>query len=193
MTMPSETLSKVAQPEWRAAERTFMREIAYAVRGFLTVRSDSVRVPLRGSLTVHADPGSGLFSGDLVLQPSTVSRTILGASLFSATVQITAESPVIGGVDDRGRLLATVRVEAVITDAHGAGQRLISGGSCRTATYAVVPLCSQAGFELERGGRLAGRYQRPPFTGCGWITPLVNLLAAGPGNAAVIDLIPLTS
>jgi hypothetical protein len=43
---------------------------------------------------------------------------------------------------------------------------------------------------LERGGRVAGRYQRPPFTGCGWSTPLVNLLVAGPGNAAVIDLIP---
>lgn len=27
-------------------------------------------------------------------------------------------------------------------------------------------------------------------TGYGLITPLVNLLAAGPGNAAVIDLIP---
>ena len=37
------------------------------------------------------------------------------------------------------------------------------------------------------------RYHRPPFTGCGWITPLVNLLVACPGNAAVIDLIPLTS
>jgi hypothetical protein len=33
-----------------------MREIAYAVRGFLTVRNDSQRVPLNGSLTVHADP-----------------------------------------------------------------------------------------------------------------------------------------
>jgi len=53
-----------------------------------------------------------------------------------------------------------------------------------------VPLRSRPGFDLERGGRLAGRYQRPPFTGCGWITPLVNLLVAGPGNAAVIDLIP---
>jgi len=170
-----------------------MREFAYAVRGFLTVRGDSVRVPLSGSLVVQADPGSGLFSGDLVLQQSSVSRTVLGASLVTATVQITAQSPVIGRVDNRGRLFAAVTVEAVIADVHAAGRRLISGGSCRTATHAVVPLGSKPGFELERGGRLAGRYQRPPFTGCGWITPLVNLLVAGPGNAAVIDLTPLTS
>jgi hypothetical protein len=170
-----------------------MHEIAYAVRGFLTVRNDSVRVPLSGTLTVHADAGSGLFSGDLVLHRSTITRTILGASFLSAEVQITAESPVIGRVDDRGRLFATVTVEAVIAAVHAAGRALISGGSCRTATYAVVPLRSKPGFELERGGRLASRYHRPPFTGCGWITPLVNLLAAGPGNAAVIDLIPLPS
>jgi len=169
-----------------------MREIAYAVRGFLTVRKDSLRVPLSGSLTVHADPDSGLFTGNLVLHQSTISRTVLGASLFSATVQIEAESPVIGGVDHDGRMLATVTVDAVIAAVHAAGRTWISGGSCRTATQAIVPLRSKPGFDLEQGGRLAGRYHRPPFAGCGWITPLVNLLVAGPGNAAVIDLIPLT-
>jgi hypothetical protein len=170
-----------------------MREIGYAVRGFLTVRNDSVRVPLSGSLAVHADADSGLFSGDLVLDQSTISRTVLGASLYRATVQITAESPVIGRVDSQGRLFATVTVDAVIAGVRAAGQGLLDDGSCRTATCAVVPLRSRPGFRLERGGRLAGRYYRPPFTGCGWMTPFVNLLVAGPGNAAVIDLIPLPS
>ena len=169
-----------------------MREIVYGVRGFLTVRKDSLRVPLRGSLTVHADTDSGLFSGDLVLHQSTISRTVLGTSLFSATVKIEAEPPVIGRVDDEGRMFAAVTVDAVMTAVHAAGRRLIGGGSCRTATQATVPLRSKPGFNLERGGRLVGRYHRPPFTGCGWITPLVNLLVAGPGNAVVIDLIPLT-
>jgi hypothetical protein len=87
-------------------------------------------------------------------------------------------------------MFATVTVNAVIAAVHAGGWALISGGACRTATHAVVPLWSKPGFKLEQGGRLAGRYQRPPFTGCEWITPLVNLLVAGPGNAAVIDLIP---
>lgn len=67
-----------------------MHEIAYVVRGFLTVRKDSSRVPLSGSLAVRADLDSGLFTGDLVLRQSTINRTILGVSLFSATVQIIA-------------------------------------------------------------------------------------------------------
>jgi hypothetical protein len=56
-----------------------------------------------------------------------------------------------------------------------------------------VPLRSKPGFKLERGGRLVGRYYRPPFAGCGWVTPFVNLSVAGPGNAAVVDLLPLSS
>ncbi len=170
-----------------------MHEIAYAVRGFLTVRKDSLRIPLSGSLAIRADLDSDVFTGDLVLDQSAIRRTVLGASLFSATVQITAESPVTGGIDDESRMYATVTVDAVIAAVHAAGRALISGDSCRTAAHAIVPLRSKPGLNLERGGRLAGRYHRPPFTGCGWITPLVNLLVAGPGNAAVIDLIPLTS
>jgi len=168
-----------------------MHEIAYDVRGFITVRHDSERLPLRGSLAIRADLDSGLFSGDLVLGQSTVRRTVLGARLLSVTVQIVAASPVIGRLDGEGRMVATVMVDAVIADIRAARRSLASGGSCRTATQAVVPLSSKPGFDLERGGRLVGRYSRPPFTGCGLITPLVNLLAAGPGNAAVFDLIPL--
>jgi hypothetical protein len=170
-----------------------MREIAYAVRGFLTVRRDSLRVPLSGSLVIHADPDSGLFTGDLVLRQATISRTVLGVSLFSATVQIDAESPVIGGIDHENQMDATVTVDAVITGVRAGGWTLISGNSCRTATHAIVPLRSKPGFSLERGGRVVGKYRRPPFTGCRWITPLVNLLVAGPGNAVVMDLVPLTS
>jgi hypothetical protein len=169
-----------------------MNEFAYTVRGFLTIRRDSVRIPLSGSLVVRADLGSGLFSGELVLHESIIERKLLGACLFRGTVQITAGSPVIGRIDQDGRLFSAATVEAVITGGHAAGRTWLSSGSCRTASQAIVPLHSLPGFSMERGGRVAGRYHRPPFTGCGWLTPLVNLLATGSGNAAVIDLVPAT-
>jgi hypothetical protein len=169
-----------------------MHEFVYTVRGFLTVRRDSVRIPLSGSLAVHADLDSGLFSGDLVLQESTIERKVLGVGLFRGTVQIMAGSPVIGRIDHNGQLFAVATVEAVITGGRAVGRTLLSNGACRTASQATVPLRSRPGFSLERGGRVAGRYHRPPFTGGGWLTPLVNLLAKGSGNAAVIDLVSAT-
>lgn len=167
-----------------------MSEIAFAVRGFLTVRRSSLRIPLRGSLDIRAEPGSGVFAGHLTLEQSKFTRTLLGASILTAAVQITAESEVVGQVDREGRLFAAVAVGAVIDSLQVGGWIAISGGSCRTASQAVVPLRSRTGFNLLRGGRLTGSYYRPPFTGGGWITPLINLVAAGPGNAVAIDLIP---
>jgi len=167
-----------------------MPELAFAVRGFLTVRRSALRIPLRGSLAIRAGPGPGVFAGDLALGPSAFSRTVLGVRVLAATVQITAESPVAGHVDPDGRLIAAVAVNAVIDTLQVCGRTVLSGGVCRTAEHAIVPLCSRPGFDLARGGRLTGRYHRPPFTGGGWITPLVNLVAAGPGNAVAIDLIP---
>jgi hypothetical protein len=101
-----------------------MREIEYVVRGFLTVRRDSLRVPLSGSLTLNADPDSGLFSGDLTLCPSAINRTVLDTSLFSATVQIQAESPVIGRVDPEGRMFAAVLVDGRPSPGAGGSRRL---------------------------------------------------------------------
>jgi hypothetical protein len=167
-----------------------MDEITYAVRGFLTIRRHSLRAPLSGSLTLHVDRGARSFTGDLDLGQSAISRTVLGTSVLRATVQITAESPVTGRFDRENRLSATVTVNAAIIGVRTCGRTLLRGGRCRTATHAVVPMRSQPGFDLALGGRLAGEYSRPPFTGCGWITPVINLLAAGPGNAVVIDLIP---
>jgi hypothetical protein len=169
-----------------------VREITYDLRGFVTVRRDSERLPLRGSLAIRVDPDLGLFSGDLLLGRSAITRTVLGARLLRATVELVAASAVIGRLDGDGRIFATVMMDAVISDLRVAGRSPTGGGSCRTATPAVVPLRSKPGFDLERGGRLAGRYYRPSFTGDRPITPLVNLLASGAGNAAVFDLIPLT-
>lgn len=167
-----------------------MNEMAYAVRGFLTIRAHSLRAPLNGSLALRVDPGSRSFAGDLALDQSAVGRTVLGVRLLLATVQITPESPVTGQIGQDNRMSATVTVNASIAALSICGRTLISGAHCRTATHAVVPLHSQPGFDLARGGRLAGGYRRPPFTGCGWLTPAINLLVAGPGNAVVIDLIP---
>ena len=86
-----------------------MPEITYAVQGFLTVRRRTLRVPLSGSLALRADLDSGTFTGNLALQPSVISRTVLGARLFSSTVQIMAEAPVTGRAGQEAGLLATGR------------------------------------------------------------------------------------
>ena len=90
-----------------------MRDIAYAVRGFLTVRRDSLRVPLSGRLTVHEDPSSGLFTGDLVLRESTIRR----------------RSSVISAVSRAGRSHSSAKVRVRIS---------LALGSWRASLFASV-------------------------------------------------------
>jgi len=65
-----------------------MPEIAYLVRGFFTVRSSPLRVPLAGALTLRPDLGSGRFTGNLTLTPSTVNRAVSCRTAGQATVPL---------------------------------------------------------------------------------------------------------
>ena len=168
-------------------------KVAYSARGFLTVRGSRLRVPVSGEFRVRADTGSGSFTGDLALDPASAERGVLGVRLMRATVRIVTVAPVAGEIDEAGRMSATVTVDAVLETIRVLGWTVLRGGSCRTSAHAVVPLRSEPGFSMERGGRVTGVYDRPPFTGCGRLTPLVNLLIAGPGNTVVIDLVPRAS
>ena len=122
-----------------------MREIAYAVQGFLTVRRDSLRVPLRGTLTLGFDQEPGPVTGDLALDESAMTRTVFGITLLKTGVQIIPESGIAGRFDQNGQLSATVTVNAVLTAVHAAGRRLLTGRTCRTARSCVVPLRSRPG------------------------------------------------
>jgi hypothetical protein len=141
-------------------------DIEYGIRGFLTVRRDSLRVPLRGSLTVRVVPGSGHFTRNLVLRPAAVGRRVLGVSLFGATVRIEAESPVTGRIDEQGQMSATVTVDAVLTADSGhqpAGSR---PGECRGhRPHPEYITARMPGPEVS-----GGRDDRPEPTGSAWLT-----------------------
>ena len=105
---------------------------SHAPQGFLARALERVAGGPGGS-------GFRLFTGDLVLRQSTISRTILGASL-SALPFRSAESPVLGTVDRGVRMIATVTVDAVIAAVHAAGRPLTSGGSSKGGDYRCARL-----------------------------------------------------
>lgn len=170
---------------------TSYREISYAVRGYLAVRRSSLLVPLAGSLVLRVDTARPMLTGDLRLAESAIRRTVFGSRLLHATIRITPRSRVLGGFSRDGEMLAAVTVDAAITSARLAGRPVLRGCVCRTASQAVVTLLSGPGFDLDRGGYLTGGYRRPPFTGCGALTPVINLLTGRAGIIAVVNLIPV--
>ena len=169
-----------------------MHEFGYTVQGFLTVRRDSVRIPLSGSLGIHTIRLRPVQRGSYVRE-SIIERKVLDAEPVPRHRPDHGRVPGHRPHRPRGQLFAVATVEAVITGGHAAGRTWLSNGSCRTASQAIVPLRSRPGFRAWSGAAAsASRCSRPPFTGCGWLAPIVNRSATGSGNAAVIDLVPVT-
>ena len=143
--------------------RMLMREIGYVVREFLTVPQRFAAGTLSGSLTVHAIRTRSVL-GDLALRPSTISRALLGASLFSATVPIEAESPVIGRVDPEGRMFAAG--PSTRSAEPRCRRALISDGSAGPPRRPACR-CGPARLRPGAGRPLVGRITGGPSPGAG--------------------------
>jgi hypothetical protein len=62
------------------------------------------------------------------------------------------------------------------------------GPACESSTPAAIKVASQPGFNILKGGNLAGTYAIPQFANCGLVTPLINVTLTGPGNTITLHL-----
>jgi hypothetical protein len=62
------------------------------------------------------------------------------------------------------------------------------GNSCETVTPATIQVSSQPGWNIIKGGNLAGTYTMPQFHHCLLDTLLINLTLPGPGNTITLTL-----
>jgi hypothetical protein len=65
-----------------------------------------------------------------------------------------------------------------------------AGFNCHTSSPVVLPLHFQGPLDLAKGFAFSGTYDLPRLTGCGLLTPTLNLLMAGPNNPFNITLKP---
>jgi hypothetical protein len=69
---------------------------------------------------------------------------------------------------------------------------LPAGFNCHTSSPVVLPLHATAplGTALSQGLSFSGTYNLPPLTGCGLLTPTLNLLMSGPNNPFNVSIKP---
>ena len=75
-----------------------------------------------------------------------------------------------------------------IVDLKVAGIDMPVGNACQTSRPVSVTVSSQPGFNILKGGKLAGTYTIPQFANCGLETPLINLTVPGAGNSIALTL-----
>lgn len=162
----------------------------YPVTGTTHLSTPNANVSLGpGKLVATADLNTGAITAHLKLPPATGSFKELGLVPVTATVKLINDGPTTGTVNQNtGAVTTTSKITMQITSLVVAGIPQPIGTSCETSSPVTVTVSSQPGFNILKGGNLAGTYTIPDFTNCGLETLLINLTVPGSGNTITLTL-----
>jgi hypothetical protein len=142
-----------------------------------------------GHLTATADLNTDAIKATLRLPDATGSFSELGLVPVTATVKLINDGPTTGTLNgNTGAVTTTSKITMRIVDLKIAGVDMPVGSACQTSKPVSVTVSSQPGFNILKGGNLAGTYTIPQFANCGLETLLINQTVPGAGNSITLTL-----
>ena len=164
----------------------------YPINGVSHINSNDSDLPLGpGSLHATVDLDSGALTASVSLPPATGNFKELGIIPVTATVEFIEAEPTTGSLNlNTGAMQSTSHMNLRLTRLTIAGLPALVGSRCQTVRPAEIPLASQPGFSVLRGGVVSGTYTIPPFEHCLLNTGLINLTIPGPDNTLTLTLGP---
>jgi hypothetical protein len=177
-----------ASPKAHAAGSTL--KVSYRVKGSTFLATPNFTLALGpGKLTSKVNASTGNFTANLTLPDATGSFKEFGVIPVTATAQFINDGPTTGSIDlTTGAVQSTSHITLRIVSLQVSGVGVPVGPACETSTPATVPVTSQPGFNLLKGGNLSGTYTIPKFAHCGLATLLINLTLPGSGNTITLTL-----
>jgi hypothetical protein len=196
VTVPAATgllaaVAVIAGPDAASAGSTIT--VSYPVHGSTHLKAPNTTVSLGpGTLKTTLNASAGTLSASLTLPAAKVSFKEFGLIPVSAITKFIQAGPTTGKINlSTGAVQTTSKITLKITSMTVGGLPVFVGGSCQSATPAVITMKSQPGFSVVSGGKLAGTYTIPAFAHCGLLgalTPVINLSITGPGNTITFTL-----
>ncbi len=162
----------------------------YKVTGSTFLKAPNATLPLGpGRLAANVNLTTGAIKAALTLPDATLSFKQFGLIPVTATTHFINNGPTTGTLDlSTGAITSTSQITMQIVSLSIAGLPVPVGPACESSTPAVIQVASQPGFNILKGGDLAGSYTIPQFANCGLVTPLINLTLTGPGNTITLTL-----
>jgi len=172
-----------------AASASNTLTVKYKVTGSTFIKSINATPSLGpGTLTSKVNLSNGKLTANLSLPAATVSFKEFGLIPVTATTEFVQDGPTTGQLNvNTGAVSTTSKIILKLTSMNVAGLPVPVPSTCQTAP-ATVQLASQKGFTVVNGGNLAGTYTIPNFSGCGVLTPVLNLTIPGSGNTIALKL-----
>ncbi|HVN51369.1 MAG TPA: hypothetical protein VMT43_08050 [Acidimicrobiales bacterium] len=151
-----------------------------------------VTVP-QGTFTGTVDVTTGALQGTLSLPPATQTISFLGIPLATATFAMTPTGPITGHVDLKNK---TASVDSSFNfNITSATLSLLPhlnlvGDHCHGSTPISVSMSGPV--NLTGASTFSSTYTIPPLTGCGFVTPILNLVVPSSGNTFTATFAPPT-
>lgn len=141
-----------------------------------------VAIP-EGTFDGEVDLATGNLTGNLNLPPATKTIKLFGTPVASTTFAMSQNGPITGHVD-----LATMTVTVNSSFNFSIKNASLSflpwwnivGNSCRGTSPVNVSMTGPV--NLTGDSTFTANYALPKLTGCGFATPLMNLIVPGGGN-----------
>jgi len=162
----------------------------YKVTGSTFIKAPNFRLPLGpGTLAVDLNPSNGNLKANLTLPAATGSFLQFGVIPVTATTRFINDGTTTGKLNlNTGAVTTTSKITLRIVRLSVAGINVPVGDSCQTSSSVVVTVKSQKGFNVLKGGNLAGSYTIGRFQDCGLATLLINATIPGSGNTIRLTL-----
>ena len=162
----------------------------YKVTGSTFLKAPNATLPLGpGKLSANVNASTGAVRATLTLPDATLSFKQFGLIPVTATTHFINNGPTTGRINlSTGAVTSTSHITMQIVNLSIAGLPVPIGPACESSTPAVIRVVSQPGFNILKGGNLAGTYTIPQFAHCGLVTPLINVTLTGPGNKITLTL-----
>ena len=159
----------------------------YNISGSATLKTlTKGSLPLNGSVAATLNLGTGAFSANISLNPSSANLVALGFLPVAAKVNIVPLTPATGTLAPPN-LTANTTVRIKIPTVTVFGLQLAGGSNCQAKNPSAIKLTSP-GFDALNGGLLTGTFTISNLTGCGFLNGIVSPLTAGSGNAIALNL-----
>jgi hypothetical protein len=162
----------------------------YKVTGSTFLKGPNTTLPLGpGSLAATLNPSNGNLTAVLTMPAATGSFKQGGLIPVTATAAFINDGKTTGKLNlNTGAVTTTSNITLQLTKLVVAGIPIPVGHFCETAQPVVISLSSQKGFNILKGGKVAGGYTIGNFHHCGLATLLINLTIPGPGNTISLTL-----
>jgi hypothetical protein len=162
----------------------------YKVTGSTFIKVPNFTLPLGpGTLAADLNPANGNLKATLTLPDATGSFLQFGVVPVTATTRFVNDGPTTGKLNlNTGAVTTTSKITLRIVSLSVAGVNVPVGDSCQTSSPVVVTVKSQKGFNVLKGGNLAGSYTIGQFQDCGLATLLINTTIPGSGNTVKFTL-----